>query len=149
MQKCFRISRAVVAVTLLTGLMTTGRALAEDLSEWMLPAVPVPKDNPQSEAKIALGHRLAFDVRLSKNSSISCAGCHLPFAGGGGHTPRAFGPGGELGRWAPSWVTAAYYTSQFWDGRSASLEEQTGALPGHMGPSSAPGEMGGSVDGAL
>jgi len=119
---------------------------AEDLADWRLPAVPVPADNPQSKAKIELGHKLAFDTRLSKNNSISCAGCHLPFAGGAGHTPRAFGHGGELGRWAPSWVNAAYYTSLFWDGRAASLEEQTGALPGHMGPISAPGEMGGDVD---
>jgi len=124
-------------------------ANAGDLPDWELPPVPVPADNPQSKAKIALGHMLAFDTRLSKNNSISCAGCHLPFAGGGGHTPRAFGQGGELGRWAPSWVNAAYYTSLFWDGRAASLEEQTGALSGHMGPISAPGEMGGDVDGIV
>ena len=146
MKNRLRISGAAAA---LSCLMMPGSAFAEDLSEWILPAVPVPKDNPQNEAKIALGHRLTFDVRLSKNSSISCAGCHLPFAGGGGHTSRAFGHGGELGRWAPSWVNSAYYTSQFWDGRAASLEEQTGALSGYMGPISAPGEMGGDVDGAV
>ncbi len=120
-------------------------AQAEDLSDWKLPPVPIPADNPQSKAKIALGHQLTFDIRLSKDNSISCSGCHLPFAGGGGHTPRAFGQGGQLGRWAPSWVNAAYYASLFWDGRAASLEEQTGALPGHMGPISEPDEMGGGV----
>ncbi|KON47175.1 cytochrome-c peroxidase [Mariprofundus ferrooxydans] len=130
---------------LAAGMIATTPANAEDLSDWKLPPVPVPADNPQSAAKVALGHQLAFDTRLSKNDSISCAGCHLPFAGGGGHTPRAFGQGGELGRWAPSWVNAAYYTSLFWDGRAASLEEQTGALPDHMGPISAPGEMGGHI----
>jgi len=119
---------------------------AEHQPDWKLPPVPIPADNVQSAAKIELGHQLVFDTRLSKNDSISCAGCHLPFAGGGGHTARAFGHGGELGRWAPSWVNAAYYTSQFWDGRAASLEEQTGALPGHMGPITAPGEMGGDID---
>jgi len=121
-------------------------AAADNLADWKLPPVPVPADNPQNEAKIALGHQLAFDPMLSKNDSISCAGCHLPFAGGGGHTPRAFGHGGELGRWAPSWVNSAYSTSLFWDGRAASLEEQTGALPGHMGPISAPVEMGGDIN---
>jgi len=133
------------ALLLAAGALAAAPAMADDLSDWKLPPVPVPADNPQSKAKIALGHQLAFDTRLSKNDSISCAGCHLPFAGGGGHTPRAFGHGGELGRWAPSWVNSAYYTSLFWDGRAASLEEQTGALPGHMGPISAPGEMGGDV----
>jgi len=122
---------------------------AEDLSIWKLPPVPIPKDNPQTKAKIALGHQLAFDNRLAKDDALSCAGCHAPEAGGGGPTPRAFGHGGELGRWAPTWDNSAYSTSLFWDGRAASLEEQTGALPGHMGPLSAPGEMGGPVDEAI
>jgi len=127
-------------------VISTGSRAADELSEWKLPPVPVPKDNPQSKAKIALGQQLVFDTRLSKNDSLSCVGCHLPAAGGGGWTPRAFGHGGELGRWAPSWDNAGYYTSLFWDGRATSLEEQTGLLPGHMGPVSAPGEMAGNVD---
>ena len=128
----------------LMGLM--GAAQAADLSDWKLPPVPVPKDNPQNAAKIELGHKLIFEYRLSKNDSMNCASCHLPATGGAGPTPRAFGHGGELGRWAPSWVNAAYYTSQFWDGRADSLEQQTGAFPGHLGPITAPGEMGGNVD---
>jgi len=141
------LSPALIALSILgAGLISATPSYGEDLSAWKLPEVPIPKDNPQSKAKIALGHQLTFDVRLSKGDSINCVGCHLPFAGGGGHTPRAFGHGGELGRWAPSWVNAAYYTTQFWDGRAASLEEQTGALPGHMGPITAPGEMGGDID---
>ncbi len=134
----------IITIAMVT-LVFAMPATADDLREWQLPPVPVPADNPQSQAKVALGQQLAFDTRLSKNDSISCAGCHLPFAGGGGHTPRAFGHGGELGRWAPSWINAAYATSLFWDGRASSLEEQTGALPGHMGPISAPGEMAGDV----
>jgi len=141
-KRCTRIISWFVAV----GLLAVAPVHAEDLSGWKLPPVPAPKDNPQTKAKIELGHELVFDVRLAKNDSISCAGCHLPAAGGGGPTPRAFGHGGELGRWAPSWVNSGYYDALFWDGRAASLEEQTGALQGHMGPISAPGEMGGDVD---
>lgn len=122
-----------------------GAAQAGVLAAWKLPPVPVPKDDPLNAAKEALGHQLMFDFRLSKNDSMNCASCHLPAAGGAGPTPRAFGHGGELGRWAPSWVNSAYYTSLFWDGRADSLEQQTGALPGHLGPISAPGEMGGDV----
>lgn len=118
---------------------------AEDLSGWKLPDVPIPPNNPQSTAKVELGHQLVFDTRLSKNDSLSCAGCHVPPYGGAAPTPRAFGHGGELGRWAPSWDNAGYYTSLFWDGRASSLEEQTGLLPGHMGPVSAPTEMAGDV----
>jgi len=119
---------------------------ANNISDWKLPPMPTPKDNPQSKAKAMLGQQLVFDTRLSKNDALSCTSCHLSEAGGGGPTPRAFGQGGELGRWAPSWDNAGYYTTLFWDGRASSLEEQTGALPGHMGPISAPVEMGGNVD---
>lgn len=136
----------MASAMVMAGLLGLGSAHAEDLSAWKLPPVPVPKDNPQSKAKIELGYKLIFDVRLSKNDSLSCADCHLPTTGGGGPTPRAFGHGGELGRWAPSWINSAYYHSLFWDGRAVSLEEQTGALSGHMGPISAPGEMAGDVD---
>lgn len=143
-QKILRL--ALPFVTLIAALPAYAK---EDLSNWKLPPVPVPQDNPQSDAKAALGKQLVFDVRLSKNDSMSCASCHLPATGGAGPTPRAFGHGGELGRWAPSWDNSGYYTSLFWDGRAASLEQQTGALPGHMGPITAPGEMGATMDEVL
>src|SRR5687767_9299658 len=41
-----------------------------------LPPVPVPQDNPQTEAKIELGKMLFFDKRLSLDNTISCATCH-------------------------------------------------------------------------
>lgn len=145
MKKFLKISLSCLLLAAAFVLAGNGYA-EEDLSAWKLPSVPVPKDNPQSAAKTALGHQLAFDVRLSKNDSISCANCHVPMVGGAGPTPRAFGHGGELGRWAPSWFNSAYATSLFWDGRAASLEEQTGALPGHMGPITAPGEMGADIN---
>lgn len=140
-------ARFRVSVLLFAGLLLCSTAgYAEDLSGWKLPPVPVPADNPQSEAKTALGKRLIFDIRLSKNDSISCDNCHLFQFGGGGPTPRAFGHGGELGRWAPSWINSGYYTSLFWDGRASSLEEQTGALPGRIGPITNPGEMGADIN---
>lgn len=145
----FKAYVSILALAAASVLGTSTAVAADDLSEWKLPPVPVPADNPQSKAKIQLGHQLAFDTRLSRNDSISCAGCHLPFAGGGGNTPRAFGQGGELGRAAPTWVNSGYFETLFWDGRAASLEEQTGALidagGNHMGPISSPSEMGGDV----
>lgn len=90
-----------------------------------LPAVPVPKENPQTPEKIELGKLLFFDPRMSGNGHWSCATCHNPslfFADG---LPRALGfLERELGRHTPTILNAAYYTSQFWDGRASSLEEQ-------------------------
>ena len=51
-----------------------------------LPAMAVPADNPQTDAKISLGRQLYFDGRLSANDKISCATCHDPQTGWAGHT---------------------------------------------------------------
>lgn len=90
-----------------------------------LPPVPIPADNPQTPQKIALGKRLFEDIRLSTDGKVSCANCH--------RADRAFTDGLAVAkglrdqrgtRNAPSLLNAAYLTSQFWDGRRASLEEQ-------------------------
>jgi len=50
--------------------------------DWSLPegfpSPLVPKDNPMSASKVALGKKLFFDVDLSFNQSTSCASCHQP-----------------------------------------------------------------------
>lgn len=87
--------------------------------------MPVPTANPQTPAKIALGKALFNDKRLSGDGSISCASCHQAekvFADG---LSLAKGITGQTGsRNTPSLFNAAYLTSQFWDGRRISLEEQ-------------------------
>ncbi len=92
-----------------------------------LPELPVPKDNPQSDQKIALGKKLFNDKRLSDDGSISCASCHSP--------ELAFTDGLAKGRGirqlegernSPTVVNAAFYTSLFLDGRRDSLEQQAG-----------------------
>lgn len=40
-----------------------------------LPAMPQPKDNPITRAKVDLGRKLFFDRRLSLNDTFSCAMC--------------------------------------------------------------------------
>ena len=90
-----------------------------------LPDVPVPKDNPQTQAKIELGRLLFNDVRLSGNGTISCASCHQPekvFTDG---LPVAEGIMKQKGtRNAPTVLNSVFYQSFFHDGRAASLEEQ-------------------------
>ncbi len=140
------VARLLSVILFAVLLLSSTAVLGEDLSGWRLPPVPIPADNPQTEAKAFLGKQLIFDIRLSKGDSISCENCHLFHFGGGGPTPRAFGHGGELGRWAPSWINAGYYKSLFWDGRARSLEEQTGALPGHMGPITSRVEMAADIN---
>ncbi len=90
-----------------------------------LPPVPIPSDNPQNAAKIALGMKLFLDKRFSADSTVSCATCHDPKRAFTDGLPIAEGIKKKKGtRNSPAVVNAAYYTSQFWDGRVPSLEEQ-------------------------
>src|ERR1700739_903520 len=43
-----------------------------------LPPVPVPAENPITAKKVALGHRLFYEKRLSADDTMSCASCHNP-----------------------------------------------------------------------
>lgn len=102
-----------------------------------LPRPAIPEDNPITPEKVCLGKRLYFDKRLSIDDTVSCATCHdLRLAGGDG-SPVSTGIRGQKGgRSAPPTLNAAYFTTQFWDGRAPSLEEQA------KGPVVNPIEMG-------
>ncbi len=63
-----------------------------------LPPVPIPQENPPSEAKRVLGKILFWDEQLSFDNTVACGTCHQPrFGGADGR--RAVGPGhdGQLG----------------------------------------------------
>ena len=93
-----------------------------------LPPVPIPADNPPTAETIALGRKLFYDMRLSKDNTVSCASCHNPNLAFTDGRPLARGVGGMIGiRNAPTLLNAAYSPLQFWDGRAKSLEEQSAA----------------------
>lgn len=106
-----------------------------------LPAVPIPADNPQSEAKITLGDRLYHEERFSADGKVSCATCHAKEKAFTDHRALSKGHNGLLGtRNAPTVINAAYMETQFWDGREPDLEGQSkqppvnpveGGLPNH------------------
>jgi cytochrome c peroxidase len=87
----------------------------------------IPKDNPLTEEGIALGRRLFFDPILSKDSSISCSTCHVPkraFTDGAAVSKGIYARIGK--RSAMSLLNVGFYSKGlFWDGRVASLEEQS------------------------
>jgi cytochrome c peroxidase len=85
---------------------------------------PVPSDNRLTAAKVALGRRLFFDRRLSRDGSLSCAGCHNPKRALTDGRVVAQGVGGAMGnRNTPIIVNRAWGGSFFLDGRAASLEQ--------------------------
>ena len=79
-------------------------------------SVPFPKENPISSDKIALGERLFFDKRLSKDNSISCASCHVPsLAFSDGRKVSIGVNGGLTERNAPTLLNVGYQKTLMFD----------------------------------
>jgi cytochrome c peroxidase len=106
-----------------------------------LPPVPWPEDNPYSPARAELGKILFFDGRLSSNGIVSCAFCHEPNHAFAGSTAFSKGVNGKEGvRHAQTLINRAWGKSEFWDGRSPTLEAQI------IVPVTNPDEMGMTAD---
>jgi cytochrome c peroxidase len=91
-----------------------------------LPPLTIPKDNPVSTQRVALGRKLFFDRRLSLNGTQSCAMCHIPEQGfTNNELATAVGiEGRSVGRNSPTLYNVAYAQRLFHDGREESLEQQ-------------------------
>ncbi len=75
--------------------------------------------------KVALGHHLFYDKRLSADNSISCATCHDMGKGGSDGLETAVGYNDQIGNLnTPTVFNCSLSLAQFWDGRVATLEEQ-------------------------
>ncbi len=91
-----------------------------------LPPVPIPDDNPQTPEKIALGEKLYREERFSTTGDVACLTCHDPekaFT----DSPLKTSEGIEKKtgtRNSPTVINSAYFSTQFWDGRSPDLEDQ-------------------------
>jgi cytochrome c peroxidase len=107
-----------------------------------LPALELP-DDPKRKEKIALGHVLFFDKRLSGANDRACYSCHLNEDGTGGHDPLAIGSGDKkLTRHAPALWNVGYWKGAFyWEGRTKTLEANVNGAWGG-------GNMGGAPAGA-
>jgi len=125
---------AICAVTVLSSWITAPAATAESAAEYKLKipfgleetAVVIPADNPLTNEKIELGRMLFFDKRLSQDNTIACANCHLAkFAFTDGKPVSTGIRGQKGGRSAPASFNRVFSSAQFWDGRAATLEDQS------------------------
>ncbi|MGE0674642.1 MAG: cytochrome-c peroxidase [Methylibium sp.] len=103
---------------------------------------PIPKDNPNTPAKVELGKKLFWEARLSGNGSMPCVSCHLPTLGwgDGGAISRGY-PGTKHWRNSQTVLNSAYYNKLFWEGNVTSLEAQA--------PAAAEGAVAGNGDGSV
>ena len=92
-------------------------------------------------AQEAIGWKLFFDTRLSRNGNVACATCHDPPHGWSDGQRFSQGTHGDtLARNTPGILHLGSSSLFFWDGRATSLEEQA------KGPMTHPQEMGMSLD---
>ena len=102
------------------------------------------KTDTDIKNKAALGKKLFSEKILSKDSSVSCASCHIPKFAFADTVAFSIGIEGRLTkRNTPSVLNMKNRPYYFWDGRAASLEEQA------LMPIQNPDEMGLPVDEAV
>ncbi|WGD50122.1 cytochrome-c peroxidase [Bradyrhizobium sp. CB1650] len=113
----------------------------------------IPTANPLTPAAVALGEKLFFDRRLSRDDTVACATCHDPARAFTDSRPVSVGIHGRVGqRNAPTVLNALYNKTQFWDSRVNTLEQQAAppiTNPFEMGSTSigqAVGKIAGDTD---
>ena len=89
------------------------------------PIQPIPTQLDLDPAKVELGDRLFHDPQLSSDNTVSCATCHNLKKGGTDRLPVSLGMKNEAGQLnSPTVFNSGFNSSQFWDGRADTLEDQ-------------------------
>jgi len=85
----------------------------------------IPKDNAMTPQRVALGHKLYFETRLSADGTVACATCHDVTRGFTDQLTVSEGIKDQHGhRNAPTTLNVALLQTVFLDGRSPTLEHQ-------------------------
>lgn len=89
------------------------------------PEPVMPEGNELTTSRVMLGKKLFFDPIVSKDSSVSCASCHLPELAFADTNRFSFGVENRLGkRNSPSILNIVYHKGFMRDGGMTSLEMQ-------------------------
>lgn len=104
---------------------------------WPAPVYQFDSNNPLSKAGFKLGRKLFFEVKLSRDNTVSCGSCHQPFAAFSQLDHNiSHGVDERIGtRNSPSLFNLNWHTSFFWDGGVNHIELQP------FGPITNPLEM--------
>jgi len=126
------IAYAIVLATWLTGCQSDRDV---ELPSYF-PSILHPADNTPTEARITLGRYLFYEPRLSIDSSLSCASCHLQSLAFTDGRKLSGGVHGITGfRNSPTLTNVAFQPYFFFDGGIPTLEKQV------MAPLDNPDEM--------
>lgn len=145
--KIMKIFKFIGVSVLASSLLLGATTVADKADKAGLKAIPTDKtellklidpNKTITDEKVELGKKLYFEPRLSKSAIISCNTCHNLGLGGVDGVSAAVGH-----QWtpnphhlnSPTVYNSAFFTAQFWDGRSPHLEDQA------QGPMQAGPEM--------
>lgn len=127
-----KFSGALIMLLLTVGISVSVYAESQNSYELEIPlgldedGFKVPEDNPLTKEKVELGRLLFFDKRMSRDNSISCSTCHIPQLAFTDGQPVSTGIKHQQGgRSAPTAINRGFSQVQFWDGRAATLEDQS------------------------
>ena len=126
----------LLLISSISSSLVASTSLVEDAKKAGLKPIPTDKKelnkliDPKgviTPQRVELGKKLYFDPRVSKSGLISCNWCHNLGLGGVDGVPKAIGH-----KWSPNphylnsptVYNAVFFERQFWNGRSASLEDQ-------------------------
>lgn len=90
------------------------------------PIMVIPEENSLTVDGVELGRHLFYDPILSSDNTLSCSSCHLPEGNFTDNEAQSEGVIGEKGRRSSMSLLNIGFNNNgmFWDGRSATLEEQ-------------------------
>ena len=129
----YRTLGAILAcVCVAAGSLTTHPVKLDIPKDWPQPVYDFTR-NPLTQEGIALGRKLFHDPILSKDSTISCASCHLSYTAFS-HVDHKLSHGihDSIGtRNAPALMNLAWHKNFMWDGAVNHLDMQPLAPIGH------------------
>ena len=91
---------------------------------------PIPRTIEYNAEKAALGHRLFFDPKLSKDGTVACVNCHSPRTGADAKKVSIGIEGQKGSANTPTVFNSVFNFRQMWSGSARDLKEQV-QMPVH------------------
>jgi len=111
-------------LVLILGMFSFSKDFILDIPQGF-PAPFIPADNQLTQSRVDLGKKLFFDTMMSRDSTVSCATCHIPELAFTDGLKKGIGiRNQEVGRNTPTLTNVAYQDKFLWDGVNPSLVAQ-------------------------
>jgi len=111
-------------LVLILGMFSFSKDFILDIPQGF-PAPFIPADNQLTQSRVDLGKKLFFDTMMSRDSTVSCATCHIPKLAFTDGLKKGVGIRNQVVvRNTPTLTNVAYQDKFLWDGVNPSLVAQ-------------------------